>query len=226
MTNFFAIPAFIIKYQTAPLAEPRARYLHHLKGLGTCRTTLRKSANDQLSLVLLLDLREGDRVSIPRIEAAAAIWSQPKGRRCNRAASPKARKRFVSCGIQWLRFLGWLDEPEEYRHLYHAEVETFEGSLRTDRGLSDATVQSYRVGLRREDVLRLLASVQEDRPVDKRDRAILMLFIAYGLRAGEVGGLRLDDFDWENGMVRVRCPKPGRTHFWPLSQGLGHAILR
>ena len=54
------------------------------------------------------------------------------------------------------------------------------------RFMADETVPK---GLRREDVLRLLASVQGDRPVDKRDRAILMLFIAYGLRAGEVGGL-------------------------------------
>ena len=74
--------------------------------------------------------------------------------------------------------------------------------------------------------MRLVASVQGDRPVNKRDRAILMLFIAYGLRAGEVGGLQLDDLDWENGMLRVRCPKPGRIHSWPLSQGVGHAILR
>ena len=307
--ELFAIPAFIRKYLTAPLAEPRARYLRHLKGLGARRGTLRQSANDQLSLIRLLDLQEGGRISIPRIEAAASIWSRPKGRRCNRAASPEARKRFVSHGIHWLRFLGWLDEPEDYRHPHHAEVETFEGWLRTQRGLSGATVQSYRVaadhffswlagkdvrlnairmtdiddaiavehrrgawnrrtihdyaqrlrafflfaeargwcppglaagimaprfmadetvpkGLRREDVLRLLASVQGDRPVDKRDRAILMLFIAYALSAGEVGGLQLDDLDWENGMLRVRCPKPGRTHFWPLSQGVGHAILR
>ena len=91
------------------------------------------------------------------------------------------------------------------------------------RFMADETVPK---GLRREDVVRLLASVQGDRPVDKRDRAILMLFIAYGLRAGEVGGLRLDDLDWENGMLRVRCPKPGRTHLWPLSQSVGHAILR
>ena len=91
------------------------------------------------------------------------------------------------------------------------------------RFMADETVPK---GLRREDVLRLLASVQGDRPVDKRDRAILMLLIAYGLRAGEVGGLRLDDLDWENGMLRVRCPKPGRTHLWPLSQEVGHAILR
>ena len=91
------------------------------------------------------------------------------------------------------------------------------------RFMADETVPK---GLPREDVVRLLASVGGDRPVDKRDRAILMLFIGYGLRTGEVGGLRLDDLDWENAMLRVRCPKPGRTHLWPLSQGVGHAILR
>ena len=57
--------------------------------------------------------READRISIHWIEAAATIWSRPKGRRCNRAASAKALKRFISRGINWLRFLGWLDEAEE-----------------------------------------------------------------------------------------------------------------
>ena len=91
------------------------------------------------------------------------------------------------------------------------------------RFMRDETVPK---GLKREDVLRLLATTEGDRPVDKRDRAILMLFIAYGLRAGEVGGLRLDDLDWENEMLQVRCPKPGRTHAYPLSVGVGNAILR
>lgn len=82
------------------------------------------------------------------------------------------------------------------------------------------------VGLTREDVLRLLATTEGERPVDKRDRAILMLFTAYGLRAGEVAGLQLDDLDWEQETLRVRRPKPGRTHLYPLSQGVGQAILR
>ena len=89
--------------------------------------------------------------------------------------------------------------------------------------MADETVPK---GVRREDVVRLLASVQGDRPVDKRDCAILMLFVAYGLRAGEVVGLRLDDLDWENEIIRVRCPKTGRTHVWPLSPDVGNAILR
>ena len=297
------------RYRAAPLVEQRERYLRHLKGLGTSRSTLRKCANDQLSLIRLLNLQGDDQASIHRLEAAAIIWSRPKGRRCTRPASSKARTRFVSRGIQWLRFLGWLDEPEHEHHPHHAEVTIFEDWLHRERGLSDATIQSYcraadhffvwlagnglplvavqiadiddavvaehkrgawnrrtihdyaqrlrafflfaeahgwcRAGLAggimaprfmadetvpkgvgREDVLRLLASVQGDRPVDKRDRAILMLFVTYGLRAGEVAGLRLDDLDWENEIIRVRCPKPGRTHVWPLSPDVGNAILR
>jgi len=297
------------RYRVAPLVKQRERYLAHLKATGARRSTLRKCANDQLSLVRLLDLEDGDRVNPSQIEAAAVLWSQPRGRRCDRTASPKTHDRFVSHGVRWLAFLGWLDEPDDRRHPHDAEVQAFARWLREERGLSDATVQSYRgaadhffgqlaskgvrlnavgmtdiddavaaergrgvwgrrtrhdyaqrlrafflfgetrgwcraglaagivaprfmadetvpKGLPREDVVRLLASVGGDRPVDKRDRAILMLFIGYGLRTGEVGGLRLDDLDWENAMLRVRCPKPGRTHLWPLSRGVGHAVLR
>jgi site-specific recombinase XerD len=303
------LPRNAARYRAAPFVEVRERYLVHLKETGARRSTLRKCANDQLSLVRLLNLKDGDRVSRSQIEAAAATWSQPKGRRCDHAASPKTGSRFVNHGLRWLAFLGWLDQPDDHRHPHDAEVRAFERWLREERGLSMATIQDHcraadrfllwlegrgtplvdvgmtdiddviaeehrrgawnrrtrhdyaqrlRVfflfadardwcraglaegimaprfmadetvpkGLRREDVVRLLASVQGDRPVDKRDRAILMLFIGYGLRAGEVGGLQLDDLDWENAILRVRCPKPGRTHLWPLSEGVGHAILR
>lgn len=297
------------RYRAAPLVEQRERYLVHLRATGARRATLRKCANDQLSLVRLLKLKEGSKVRLSQIEAASAIWSQPKGRRCDRSASPKARARLVNHAVQWLRFVGWLDEADELRHRHGAEAEAYEAWMRVDRGLSEATIRDYRVaaeqffgwlaasgvplasvriadidgaitdkkaqgtcgrramhdyaqrlraffrfaeargwcaagiakgivaprfmrdeslpkGLRRDDILRLLATTESDRPVDKRDRAILMLFIAYGLRAGEVGGLRLDDLDWENEVLRVRCPKPGRTHTYPLSRGVGDATLR
>ena len=38
-------------------------------------------------------------------------------------------------------------------------------------------------GLDRDEVVRLLATTEGNRPADVRDRAILMLLIAYGLRA-------------------------------------------
>jgi len=80
-------------------------------------------------------------------------------------------------------------------------------------------------GLDREDVVRLLATTEGSRPADVRDRAILMVLVAYGLRAGEVAGLRLDDLDWKDETLRVRRPKPGRTHHYPLSRGVGQTIL-
>ena len=80
--------------------------------------------------------------------------------------------------------------------------------------------------LKREDVVRLLATTEGDRPIDKRDRAILMVLAVYGLRSGELRGLQLDDIDWERETLRVRRPKRGRTHVYPLSQGVGQAILR
>ncbi len=81
-------------------------------------------------------------------------------------------------------------------------------------------------GLSREEVVRLLATTEGDSSFDIRARAVLTLLITYGLRAGEVGGLRLDDLDWEQEILTVRCPKPGRTHIYPLSRSVGQSILR
>lgn len=306
LEELFTLPKTRDKYQAAPLAGQRLRYLLHLKQAGAKRHTLLICANDQLSLVRLLDLKEGVKVCVSQIEAAAAIWSQPKGRRWPRQASPKARTRFINRSVRWLRFSSCLDEALEARHPYGAEVDAFEAWMRGERGLSEATIQdngtaanqffnwltasgtpltsvtiagidgaiaakkalgtccrrtmhdyaqrlraffrfaeargwcvpglaagimaprfrpdeAVPMGLKRDDVLRLLASTEGNRPVDKRDRAILMLFAAYGLRAGEVRGLQLDDIDWENEILRVRCPKPGRTHSYPLSRGVGQA---
>jgi len=66
-----------------------------------------------------------------------------------------------------------------------------------------------------EDVRRLIATADGDRPTDIRDRAILLLLAVYGLRAGEVRGLLLDDFDWEREVLTVACPKVQRTRTYP-----------
>ena len=81
-------------------------------------------------------------------------------------------------------------------------------------------------GLSRDNVRRLLATTEGDKPVDKRDRAILMLLINYGLRSGEIRSLQLNDLDWERETVRVYRSKTGRTDLYPLSSGVGGAILR
>ena len=86
--------------------------------------------------------------------------------------------------------------------------------------------QNIPKGLTRQEVVRLLATTQGERPSDCRDRAILMLLITYGLRAGEVSSLQLDDLNWRENMLRLRCSKSGRTLYQPLSHSVGESIIR
>ena len=77
-----------------------------------------------------------------------------------------------------------------------------------------------------DDVRRLLALTEGDQRHDIRARAILMLFAIYGLRAGEVSRLRLEDFDWEHEVFRVASSKTRRVRTYPLTRSVGDAILR
>jgi integrase/recombinase XerD len=88
------------------------------------------------------------------------------------------------------------------------------------------TQQSLPAGPAWDDVLRLLAMTEGDRPVDIRDRAILMFFAIYGLRRGEVAGLQLSDFNWEQELLSVVCSRTGRTRIYPLIYPVGNAVLR
>jgi site-specific recombinase XerD len=76
------------------------------------------------------------------------------------------------------------------------------------------------------EVQQLLTTSKGDRPSDIRNHAILMLLATYGLRAGEVMSLRLQDFDWERELFFVMCSKTRRIRCYPLSRNVGDAILR
>ena len=81
-------------------------------------------------------------------------------------------------------------------------------------------------GPSRPDVERLLSGFDTGRPVDIRDRAILILLAVYGLRAGEVSRLRLEDVDWDNDTITVDRTKQRRRQTYPLLPILGRALLR
>ena len=76
------------------------------------------------------------------------------------------------------------------------------------------------------DVQQLLANTEGNQPKNIRDRAIIMLFAVYGMRVGEVRGLKLEDLDWEKELLYLTRPKPRRRQFYPLSYTVGKAILR
>jgi integrase/recombinase XerD len=132
----------------------------------------------------------------------------------------------------------------EQRGNSRATLQKFAGDLRAffrfgatrgwcRKGLADA-INSPRVyslaslpsGPSWEDVKRLLALTEGDSRSDIRARAILMLLAMYGLRAGEVRQLRLEDFDWERELLSVRCSKTRKGRVFPLCRPVGDAVLR
>lgn len=72
----------------------------------------------------------------------------------------------------------------------------------------------------------MLAATRRDRTaVGRRDYAVLMLLATYGLRAGEITRLRLDDIDWRRERFRITQSKTSRASQLPLMAPVGEALL-
>lgn len=78
-------------------------------------------------------------------------------------------------------------------------------------------------GLEPAELATLLASIQRSTPVGRRDYAILLLLARFGLRAGEVAALRLDDVCWRKGEI-VIYGKGGRREPLPLPVDVGEGL--
>jgi site-specific recombinase XerD len=72
-------------------------------------------------------------------------------------------------------------------------------------------------------VATLLSSCDRQRPVGRRDFAILTLMSRLGLRAVEVSRLELEDINWRAGEITA-CGKRGRRGVLPLSKDVGDAL--
>jgi integrase/recombinase XerD len=76
-----------------------------------------------------------------------------------------------------------------------------------------------------DDVRRMLEAVDRRTVVGRRDHAILVLLITYGLRAREIAAMTLDDIDWKRERIRVPERKAGHSTGYPLSPTVGAALL-
>jgi integrase/recombinase XerC len=73
------------------------------------------------------------------------------------------------------------------------------------------------------EMLTLLEAAGGDSPLGRRDRAVLELFYASGLRLGELAGLDLDDVNLSARMVRV-LGKGGKQRLVPFNTSTASAI--
>jgi site-specific recombinase XerD len=75
------------------------------------------------------------------------------------------------------------------------------------------------------EVERVLAGVDRRTAGGRRDYAILLLLVVYGLRGREVAALTLDDIDWKRERLAVPERKAGHSTAFPLSPPVGEAIV-
>jgi integrase/recombinase XerD len=161
-------------------------YLEFERGLS--RNTLEAYRSDLLQFGRFLTRRNSDALRATGVDVSDFLADLATGNG-HPAASPATIHRKAAC----LRSF--------YRHLRR------EGMLEGD---PTASITSPRRGrrlpkvLNRAEVARLLEQPRGTEPTGLRDRALLELMYACGLRASEAVGLELRDIDLEAGVLRAR----------------------
>ncbi len=75
------------------------------------------------------------------------------------------------------------------------------------------------------DVQRILRAVDRATPKGRRDYALLLMMSVYGLGAGEVIRVSLDEIDWRASTIRITRPKTGAIFQLPLLPAVAHALV-
>lgn len=183
------------------------RWLTEVQGLS--QETLKKNGDAARLFLRWMGERANreslDSLSVADIDAYLE-WRMPKLRRATRYG-------VVDCLRSFLRYLN------------------FAGLLRRDLSFVASGPVLYQFeeiprAFSEEQVEKLLEVTRRDRrPTGLRDYAILMLLATYGLRAGEIVRLRLEDIDWRGERLRLRQSKSGVESWLPLVAPVGEALL-
>jgi site-specific recombinase XerD len=75
-----------------------------------------------------------------------------------------------------------------------------------------------------EEISNLLQSVNRSDSRGKRDYAIILLIIRYGIRTGDIKNLRLTDINWDSMTIQFRQSKTSMTNVLPILDDIGWAL--
>jgi len=77
----------------------------------------------------------------------------------------------------------------------------------------------------KEEVEKLLKSVDRANPKGKRDFAMILLAARLGLRASDICRMKFENINWKQNMIRIKQTKTARTVELPLLTEVGNAII-
>jgi integrase/recombinase XerD len=75
------------------------------------------------------------------------------------------------------------------------------------------------------DIAKLLTTVDRSTGQGRRDFAVLLILITYGVRASQLVRLSLDDLDWRASTMRLPAAKRGRRVEVPITPAVGNALI-
>jgi integrase/recombinase XerD len=181
-------------------------YLEFERGLS--RNTLDAYRSDLQQFGSHLEKTGGDALTVVHADLAEFIASMAAGEGDRPPVKPATLQRKVAC----LRSF--------YRHLRRESLleEDPTAQLRAPR-------QSRKLPqvLSRDEVARLLEQPGGSTPPALRDRALLEVMYACGLRASEATGLEVGDVDLEAGILRARG-KGSKERLVPIGSAAGRAL--
>lgn len=77
----------------------------------------------------------------------------------------------------------------------------------------------------KEDVMRMLNSIDRGNPTGKRDYAILLLVAKLGIRAGDIKSLELTNLNWQSRTIEVKQNKTKNIVTYPILKDIGWALI-
>src|ERR1700712_2713797 len=180
--------------RTAPATRP---FEHHVLDFlayleferGLSRNTLEAYRSDLLQFGHFLTRDDLDATTLGHAELARFLSELTTGGPQGPPVAPATIQRKTAC----LRSF--------YRHLRREEIVSHDptAELRAPR-----KSQKLPQVLTRDEVAKLLAAPRGDEPTSLRDRAMLELMYACGLRASEADDLDVGDVDMEHEVLRAR----------------------
>ena len=183
----------------SPLSEFRDWLLRH-RGLATVTV-----ARHERLIMQMLPSLGSNTAPYSAASVRSVILDQIRGRR------PADAKTFVGALRVYLRFLATNSACQP--GLDHMLPTVAEWKLSSLPRYLDANQAAC-----------LIDSCSKDGPQGLRDRAIILLLLRLGLRAGDIANMRSGDIDWQDGTLLVRG-KGRRDVRLPLPQDAGDAVL-